>query len=250
MSTRILVLQPDASDPPGRLGDWLIEAGADVDVRALPDDSVPRDLDGYQALVCLGGAMNVEDEEQYPWLAAVRRLLARATSQNVPTLGVCLGAQLLAVANGGRVVPGPRGPEVGPELVAKKDAAWVDPLFADLPLMQDVLQFHTHVVDQLPARAQLLASAPRYPHQAFRVNRCAYGIQFHIETTPDIVRRWAANSPDTAAAAREGAFEDTTLAAVHTDVAETWRPFAHRFVRLAAGDLEPAAEDQRRLPLA
>ena len=64
--------------------------------------------------------------------------------------------QLLAVATGGRVEVGRDGPEVGPQLVAKKDAAWTDPLFADLPLMQDVLQFHNDAITRLPPGAELL----------------------------------------------------------------------------------------------
>ncbi|MBK1789280.1 type 1 glutamine amidotransferase [Prauserella cavernicola] len=247
---RLLVIQPDETDPLGPLGDWLSEAGAELDVRLPPQDSLPDGLDGYQGLVCLGGAMNAEEDSRHPWLAQVRRLLNRAAVDSFPTLAVCLGAQMLAVATGGRVERGSDGPEVGPSLVAKKDVAWTDPLFADLPLMQDVWQFHTDVIEQLPSGADLLASAPRYPHQAFRLNRCVYGIQFHIETTPEVVRNWADGAPETAAYGRERDFEDDRLAEVHADIAETWRPFAHRFVRLAAGELEPASDKRRTLPLA
>ncbi|MEV6880006.1 type 1 glutamine amidotransferase [Amycolatopsis sp. NPDC051128] len=248
--TRILIIQPDASDPLGPLGDWLTEAGAELDLRALPKDALPTDLDGYQGVVCLGGGMGAEDDAKHPWLADVRRLLAKAAAQRRPTLGICLGAQLLAVATGGRVEVGRDGPEVGPQLVAKKDAAWTDPLFADLPLMQDVLQFHTDAITRLPPGAELLASAPRYAHQAFRLNRCVYGVQFHIETTPAVVESWAADGPELTEFARPGSLEHDALVAVHADIEETWRPFAQRFVRLAAGELEPAAGSQRSLPLA
>ncbi|RBM10882.1 glutamine amidotransferase [Prauserella sp. PE36] len=251
MSTpRLLVIQPDVTDPAGPLGEWLSEAGAELDVRLPPRDSLPSNLGAYDGLVCLGGGMSAEEDAKHPWLAEVRGLLATAAGTGVPTLGVCLGAQLLAVATGGKVVRGADGPEVGPALVAKKDAAWVDPLFADLPLMQDVWQFHTDVIERLPPGAELLASAPRYAHQAYRLNSCAYGVQFHIETTSAVVRQWATDAPDVAATAREGTFDDEALTEVHADVAETWRPFAHRFVRLAAGDLQPAADKRRTLPLA
>ncbi|MEU6645815.1 type 1 glutamine amidotransferase [Saccharomonospora sp. NPDC046836] len=246
---RMLVIQPDSTDPPGPLGEWLIEAGAELDMRRLPDDALPAELADYQGLVCLGGQMNAEDDTRYPWLADVRRLLSLAAGAGLPTLGICLGAQLLAVATGGRVARGSDGPEAGPGLVAKKDAAWIDPLFAELPLMQDVMQFHADAIEQLPPGAELLASAPRYPHQAFRLGRCAYGLQFHIETTTAVAKQWAADAPEVAATARDSAFSDETLAEVHADIAETWRPFAHRFARLAAGDLEPAADKRRTLPL-
>jgi GMP synthase-like glutamine amidotransferase len=248
--TRILIIQPDASDPLGPLGDWLTEAGAELDLRALPTDALPADLDGYQGVVCLGGGMGAEDDAEHPWLADVRRLLAKAAARQRPTLGICLGAQLLAVATGGRVEVGRDGPEVGPQLVAKKDAAWTDPLFADLPLMQDVLQFHTDAITRLPPGAELLASAPRYAHQAFRLNRCVYGVQFHIETTPAVVESWAADEPELTEFARPGSLERDALVTVHADIEETWRPFAQRFVRLAAGELEAAADSQRSLPLA
>ncbi|QKV76013.1 type 1 glutamine amidotransferase [Amycolatopsis sp. Hca4] len=247
--TRILIIQPDASDPVGPLGDWLTEAGAELDVRLLPEQHLPE-LDGYRAVVCLGGGMGAEDDAKHPWLADVRRLLSEAAAQNLPTLGVCLGAQLLAVATGGRVEVAPDGPEVGPHLVNKKDAAWTDPLFADLPLLQDVLQFHTDAITRLPPGAELLASSPRYAHQAYRLGRCVYGVQFHIETTPEVVESWAAECPEEAEFARPGSLEHETLVTVHADIAETWRPFAHRFVKLAAGELEPAVTSQRTLPLA
>lgn len=249
-ASRILLLQPDRTDPPGQLGDWLVEAGAELELRQLPTDSLPDDIDGFDGLVCLGGAMGAEDDLAYPWLADVRALLARAAARDLPTLGVCLGAQLLTVATGGLVTRGHDGPEAGPGLVAKKDAAWKDPLFAELPLMPDVLQFHVDAIERLPSRAELLASSPRYPHQAFRMNRRVYAIQFHIETTPEIVLDWVANAPQVAASAKEGAFDRRTLTELHADLAETWRPFAHRFVDLVAGRLEPANNKPRTLPLA
>lgn len=248
---RILVIQPDASDPVGPLGDWLTAAGAELDVRLPPADELPSALDGYQGLICLGGGMNAEEDSAHPWLKQVRDLLATAAHKAVPTLAICLGAQLLAVATGGRVVKGEKGPEVGGYLVSKKDAAWTDPLFADLPLMQDVLHFHGDEISRLPVNAVLLASAPKYANQAFRLGRCAYGLQFHIETTPEVVRSWADDEPEMAATAKPGAFEPDTLRQLHNDIAETWQPFATRFVRLARGELEPVAvSPTNTLPLA
>ncbi|WP_245757761.1 type 1 glutamine amidotransferase [Amycolatopsis xylanica] len=251
MSTpKLLIIQPDLSDPAGPLGTWLREAGAELDVRLPPRHEIPESLDGYDGVVCLGGGMGAQDDEKHPWLAQVRRLLAAAAGASMPTLGICLGAQLLTVATGGRVVKGDAGPEIGPGLVAKKDVAWMDPLFADLPMVQDVVQFHTDAIEQLPPGAELLGSAPRYQHQAFRLNRRVYGIQFHIETTPAVLKAWADAEPDLAAYARPGVFETEALTRLHEDIAETWRPFAERFVRLADGELEPAQDKSRMLPLA
>jgi len=248
--TRLLIIQPDASDPIGPLGEWLAEAGAELDVRLPPEQELPTSLDGYAGLVCLGGGMGALDDAEHPWLADVRRLLAAAAGHAVPTLAICLGAQLLAVATGGQTAEGDAGPEVGPGLVSKKDAAWVDPLFADMPFLPDVMQFHRDVITVLPAGAALLASTPKYPHQAFRMNRCVYGVQFHVETTPEVVQRWAELEPEMAELTRPGVLETEALLAAHAEIAETWRPFARRFVQLAAGELEAAAESQRQLPLA
>ena len=238
-SPRLLVIQPDEQDPLGPLGDWLTGAGAELDLRTPAD--LPDDTTGYAGLVCLGGHMGAYDDLDHPWLADVRRLLAEAVTRQLPTLAICLGAQLLAVATGGRVTAGPDGPEVGPLLVAKRDAAWNDPLFAEMPFMPDVMQFHSDVITQLPPNAALLASATLYPHQAFRVGRCVYGLQFHIETTTELVERWAANSPDTAEFARPGDLDHGRLVEAHAELEETWRPFAGQFVKLAAGDLAPAS---------
>ncbi len=243
--THVLVLQLSETDPPERLGDWLRETGAEVDVRRAPD-GVPETLDGVDALVCLGGGMGAQDDSQHPWLADVRRLLADAVTSRVPTLGVCLGAQLLAVATGGVLRRGEAGPEVGPMLVAKRDAAASDPLFAPVPLTPDVIQFHHDEISQLPPGAMLLASSPRYPNQAFRVGPCGYGIQFHIETAPATVRAWAQHDPEAAATVAAGRLDPAHLEQAHADLAEVWRPFAQRFVALAAGEI---AADPATLPL-
>lgn len=237
-SPRLLVIQPDEQDPIGPLGDWLTDAGAELDIRK--PDAIPANTGGHQGLVVLGGHMGANDDLDHPWLADVRRLLAEATTKALPTLAICLGAQLLAVATGGRVITGPEGPEVGPLLVAKRDVGWNDPLFADLPFMPDVMQFHTDVIAQLPPNTSLLAASTLYPHQAFRVGRAVYGLQFHIETTTELVESWAANSPATAEFARPGELAHDRLVQAHADLEETWRPFAAQFVKLVTGELAPA----------
>jgi GMP synthase-like glutamine amidotransferase len=219
----VLVVEVHASDPVGRLGDWLTEAGVELDVV-----TEARPLDGYAGLVVLGGPQSADDAELEP----IRQLLRDAVSAEVPTLGICLGGQLLAAANGGRVGPSPDGPEIGAQLIAKRTAASTDPLFGALPITPDVLQWHFDAITTLPPGAMQLASSPMCEQQAFRLGRLAWGVQFHIETTPEIVREWAAedaaNLPD----------HDLDLivsrsVAVHDDIAEVWRPFAHAFAAIA-----------------
>lgn len=222
------------------------DADVELEVRDPGADQLPSDPTAFDGLVCLGGGMSVHDAAAYPWLLPLQRLLAEATSREIPTLGICLGAQLLASANGGRVAPTER-PEVGPGLVSKRDAAWEDPLFGDLPLLPDVLQFHSESVVGLPSRAVLLASDSESANQAFRIGRFAYGMQFHIETTPETVADWARQAPELSAWARPGKLEPEVLAELHRDLAETWGGVAAKFAALVSGNLTPAGV--RDLPL-
>jgi GMP synthase (glutamine-hydrolysing) len=223
---RVLVVCNDGTDPIGPLGEWLTEAGLDLRVVAGPD--LPPNLDGYAGLVVLGGGMAATDDEVAPWLPRVRELLRRAVGDEVPTLAICLGAQLLAVANGGRVEPNPAGPEFGAQLIAKRGTASIDPLFGPLPITPDVIQWHYDAVVVLPPGAVQLASSPVCEQQAFRLGRLAWGVQFHIETTPEIVRQWA----ELDAANLDGYDLDSMLRRsddAHADIDEVWRPFAHGF---------------------
>lgn len=246
---RLLVLQPSQSDPLAKLGEWLDAEGVELDLVALKEQPAPESLDGYQGVICLGGEMGALDDLQHPWLADARRLLSEAVAKRLPTLAICLGAQLLAAATGGQVRKGPQGPEVGVLLVAKRDAAARDPLFADLPFTPDVLQFHNDEVHLLPPGAEHLAASPKYPNQAFRVGSCAYGLQFHIETTPEIVIDWAAKDPGSAACARPHHFDQDFLEEAHRDFEEVWRPFVARFAQLVRGELLPEGCSRTQLPL-
>ena len=215
----MLVVEVHASDPVGRLADWLSEADVELDVV-----TGARPLDGYAGVVVLGGPQNANDPE----LDSIRQLLRDAVATELPTLGICLGGQLLATANGGRVEPNPDGPEIGAQLIAKRAAASTDPLFGALPITPDVLQWHFDAITALPPGAVQLASSPMCEQQAFRLGRLAWGVQFHIETTPEIVRAWAEedapNLPD-----HDLELIVSRSVRVHEDIAEVWRPFAHAF---------------------
>ena len=241
MGIRLLVLQPSEGDPPERLADWLLSAGAELTLRRPAIDGLPRGLQAVDGVVCLGGSMSANDDADHPWLAELGRLLADAVARRLPVLGICLGAQVLAAATGGAVRCGVHGPEAGPQLVAKRDLAAHDPLFSELPFTPDVIQFHHDEIHRLPPGATLLASSPRYPNQAFRVGASGYGLQFHIETTPTTVLSWARRDSLGAAAIRPGQLEAGHLEQVHANMEQVWRPVAARFVALAAGELAPIA---------
>jgi GMP synthase (glutamine-hydrolysing) len=224
----LLVLQNAAEDPPARLGEWLTKAGVELDVREMfAGAALPTDLTGHSGLLVLGGAMSAGDDDIAPWLPAVRELLRAAVRDEVPTLGICLGAQLLAVATGGEVIVGPEGPELGARLIAKRAASATDALFRDLPITPDVIQWHFDVVSRIPPGAVLLATSPVYEVQAYRVGRVCWAIQPHIETTPEIVRHWAASDRDRVDVDLDALLLRTD--AVHADIEETWQPFAARF---------------------
>ena len=232
---RILVVVPSDTDPPANLGRWLRDAGLELDERRCDaGDPLPDDLSGHDGLVVLGGPQSaLDDEETSPELVGVRRVLRQALDGDVPTLAVCLGAQLLAQVGGGAVRVAVDGPEVGSLLVGKRDRADDDPLFGPLPLSPDVLQFHHDEISQLPDGAVLLASSPMYPHQAYRVGENVYGVQFHIETTPEIVDSWAEEDKVGVDASPWDADEIKRQAReAQPDLEEAWAPFAGRFADL------------------
>src|SRR5881398_3580159 len=110
---RALIVQHAAHEGLGWLQEWLPAHGVDVHpIHPYLGHRVPPSVEG-DALVVLGGPMAAGDDEVAPWLAATRGLLGNAVDDGVPTLGICLGAQLLAVAAGGAVAGGDAGPELG-----------------------------------------------------------------------------------------------------------------------------------------
>ncbi|MFY1577923.1 type 1 glutamine amidotransferase [Verrucosispora sp. WMMD703] len=247
-----LVIENDQTDDPRRLGEWLTEAGLELAVvRPHAGEALPTDLDGYAALVVLGGDQQayplVDGVPAAPWFPAVEKLLRKAVRHRLPTLGVCLGAQLLATAHAGTVVRSPSGPEVGPAVVGRRDAAESDPLFRYVPLIPDVLQWHADEITELPAGATLLAASTRYPHQAFRLGDRAWGLQFHIECDTAMIAEWATDSALLAELGYDPQLVISACDAVMADVEEVWQPFAARFAALALGELDEGS--RRSLPL-
>ena len=185
---RVLVLQHIACEPPGVFEDVLRERGAALHRVELDEGDALPDWRGFDAIVAMGGPMSVNDEAELPWLRAEKRLIADAVRADRPFWGVCLGVQLLAAALGAPVYSGPE-PEVGLLPVTLAEGGRDDPVFARLSEELVTLQWHGDTFD-LPAGATLLASSPAYENQAFRFGR-AYGVQFHLEVSAEMVRQWA-----------------------------------------------------------
>jgi GMP synthase-like glutamine amidotransferase len=142
----------------------------------------------FDRIVAMGGPMSVNDDERLPWLTDEKRLVSEAVRAGTPFWGVCLGAQLLAASLGGRVYPGPQ-PEIGMVPVRLTRGAHDDPLFHDLAEQLVTFQWHGDTFD-IPHGGVLLAESDLFPNQAFRWGRSAYGIQFHMEVSPELARSW------------------------------------------------------------
>jgi GMP synthase (glutamine-hydrolysing) len=188
---RALAIRHVAFEDLGTLGAELSRAGFAIDVV----DACTADLSAFppadpDLLVVLGGPIGVYEQEAYPFVADEIALIRARLAAERPTLGICLGAQLMAAAAGAGVRPGTQGKEIGwsPLLPAPGTAA--SPAFAELLASgARVLHWHGDTFD-LPAGASHLASTGRYPNQAFALGRYGLGLQFHLEVTPSNLERW------------------------------------------------------------
>lgn len=189
----ILIITHDSHEGPGTLGTFLESAGAGIrtiklyESDALPDD--PRDVD---AIVSMGGPMSVHDEKIYPFLRQEKEFLVKSIEANVLVLGICLGAQLIARACHAAVLR-EQVHELGWSKVSVTDEGKRDILFQGLSQTLRVFQWHEDVFD-IPEGATILATSKACSNQAFRY-RNAYGLQFHIEVTKDMLSEWLKDNP-------------------------------------------------------
>ena len=198
--------------------------------RSYRQELPPAIAPGCEGLVVMGGPMGVYEADRYAWITPEIELIRGALDRRLPLMAVCVGSQLLAAAAGARVYPGERAKEIGwhtvrltpagaadalcaalaepPGAVDAANAALAEPLgaadaanaaLAEPPGAADaanaalaeatVFQWHGDTFD-LPPGAELLASSNLYPHQAFRLGRCAYGFQFHFEVGAESISQW------------------------------------------------------------
>lgn len=185
MQPTILMIVHQRVSYPGRVGQKLMARGYFLDIRCPHiGQALPQNLLDYSAVFMFGGAMSALDSH-VPSVRLELDWMPTVLASGIPFGGICLGAQILARVLGARVWPHPEGRvEIGYTPV-EPTAAGAD-LF-DGPMK--MFQWHRDGFD-LPAGAQLLATNEHFPQQAFR-HENAYGVQFHPEVTPDIMRRWS-----------------------------------------------------------
>lgn len=229
----VLVVEHDAECPPALMGTWLEEAGCALDVRRpYAGDEVPE-LTAYDGMVVLGGPMGAEDDDRHAWLGPVKDRVRTARETGLPTLGICLGHQLIAVALGGRVERNPRGQQVGLLTVGWTDAADTDPLMAPLATPRRGVQWNDDLVTALPAEATLLAQTEHAEVQAARYAPAMWGVQLHPEVEAEMLRPWAEEdrgSHETRGVDTDGLLREIDAARAELDAA--WRPLAHGFAAL------------------
>ena len=244
MRPRVLVVEHEHGTGPGYVGEVLAESGLELDVRRpYEGDALPADLHEHHALLVLGGSPNPYDDVATPWLAGVRALVAEALDREVPTFGICLGGEILAMVAGGRVEPAVDAVEVGVHSLDLTEAGRRDPLFAGLPPRVPAVEWHVEEIVALPPGSAALCSTDRFPNQAFRVGSCAWGTQFHPEVLTDMAADWA--EPASAEMRLAGVTRDSVVAAVvaaEPELRSAWGGLARRWaavVQDAAGSSAP-----------
>src|SRR5581483_11740774 len=189
MPKPILILQHYWCETPGIFLDVLEQRGTPtVTICGANGDTYPSDVSAYSGVLAMGGPMGVYEEDRYPWLRQEDALLKTTIQRDVPTLGICLGSQLVAKAAGAEVKPGGRK-EIGWYDVTSSASASRDPLWQAFPQTFEVFEWHGDIFS-LPPGAVSLASSALYPHQAFRLGRRVYALLFHLEVTAEMIQTW------------------------------------------------------------
>ena len=187
IKAQCLVVQHVAFEDLGRYAPVLSERGFSIDYRQAGIQALSHEeWRNAELVIILGGPIGVYEQATYPWLTEELAGLAARLAARKPTLGICLGAQLMAAALGARVYPGP-AQEISWSPVDLSEAGQASCLAALAGVT--VLHWHGDTFD-LPSGARRLASTPHTEQQAFAVGQYALALQFHPEVDPSSFERW------------------------------------------------------------
>ena len=182
---RVLAIVHGENAGPGIFGEETLAAGHALDIRSFALGERPGEP--FHALMVFGGAMNVHEVHGNPWIEHERDFLAGVLASGVPTLGVCLGGQLLASVAGAEVAR-VATPEIGWHEVELTAKAAADRVFGALPPRFTAYQWHSYGF-ALPEGAVALSRSP-VCLQGYRLGEAVWGTQFHAEVTEAICRSW------------------------------------------------------------
>jgi GMP synthase-like glutamine amidotransferase len=197
MNGKILIIKHVSNEGPGLIRTFFEDQGWPVELVDFSNgDVLPNNFDSIAAVVMLGGPMNVYEEEKYTFLKKEDDFITRLLIEEIPFLGVCLGAQLLAKSCQGRVFKS-RSEEIGWYTVHMTIEGRQDTLFYGLPTHLTVFQWHGDTFE-IPEGGTLLVQGKTCKNQAFKIGQYAYGLQFHIEVTHDMVMEWMQDQDDKA----------------------------------------------------
>jgi GMP synthase-like glutamine amidotransferase len=189
---RVLSVTHGPSVPGGVFDEVVTASGHELVRWVVPAGGAPGPATGYDAVMAFGGSMHPDEDERYDWLEREELLLREALAEDVPAVGVCLGAQMLARAAGAPIGLAST-PEIGWLAVELTAEGRADPVLGVLPPRFEAFQWH-HYAFETPAGGTELARS-EVCAQAFRVGR-AWGLQFHAEVTSTMIRAWAGEDPE------------------------------------------------------
>jgi GMP synthase (glutamine-hydrolysing) len=190
---RVLSVTHGPSVPGGVFDEVVEAAGHELERWVVPLGGAPQPAQSYDAVMVFGGSMHPDQDEYFGWLEREAKFLHSVLTEEIPVVGVCLGAQMLARAAGAWVAPA-RAPEVGWLEVELTPEGRADPVLGVLPPRTEAFQWH-HYTFGIPEGAVELARS-EICTQAFRAGRHAWGLQFHAEVTLPMVQSWIAEEVD------------------------------------------------------
>ncbi len=191
---KTLIIKHIGNEGPVTIGVYLKKIKAETQTIELwRGEELPTDLSDISSVVCLGGPMNVYEEEKYPFLKKENAFIKEVLKKGIPFFGVCLGAQLLAKAAGAKVYKAAEE-EIGWSKIKLTQEGKKDKIFSGLDAdTLDVFQWHGDTFD-IPKGGVLLAEGDKVKNQAFRIGS-AYGFQFHIEVDEEKLSEWFVKDP-------------------------------------------------------